>query len=303
MDERASQPSCSRPRHAAALSILEAILLGIVQGLTEFLPISSTAHLTLAGRALGLVDAEAAAEWTAFLAVVQLGTLVAVLAYFWRDVARITHAVVANGARRVARRGTLDALATDERVGWLIALGTVPIVVVGLALKDVIEGPLTKNLWVIAGALVLLALGLLLAERVGKRTLTLDAMGPRHALVVGLTQVIALVPGASRSGSTIMGGLFAGLERETAARFSFLLSIPAILGSAIFQLGDALDARSLGATVILTSAFAAAVAGYASIELLLRYLRKHPTHIFVAYRIVLGTMIVGLLVAGVVEAA
>lgn len=271
------------------MNLLEAILLGLLQGLTEFIPISSTAHLTLAGHALGLIEADSAGEWTAFLALVQIGTLVAVVAYFWRDLLRIATAVL------TFRR---DA---DARLGWLIALGTVPIVVLGLAFKDVIEGPFTKNLWVISIALIGLAALLWVAERVGKQARGMAQIGPRDALIVGLAQAMALVPGASRSGSTIMGGLLSGLDREAAARFSFLLSIPAIAGAAIFQLPVALEARQLGWDVMLASIVAAAIAGYASIEFLLRFLRRHPTHVFVAYRIALGALIIGLLLAGVVS--
>lgn len=270
------------------MNILEAIVLGIIQGLTEFIPISSTAHLTLAGRTLGLIDGDAPHEWTAFLAVVQLGTLAAVIAYFWRDLLRIGTSVI------LFRR---DA---DARLGWLIALGTVPIVVIGLLLKDVIEGPFTKNLWVIAGSLVGLAILLYIAERVGEQRRDMHGLRKRDALLVGFTQTIALIPGASRSGSTIMGGLFAGLDRETAARFSFLLSVPAIMGSALFQLPTALDARDLGAGVVVMSVLAAAIAGYASIEFLLRFLRRRPTHVFVGYRIALGVGIAALLWAGAI---
>ena len=270
------------------MNLLEAIILGILQGLTEFIPISSTAHVTLAGRYFGLVDGDAPEEWTAFLAVVQLGTLVAVVAYFWRDLVRI-------GVATLTMRRDHDA-----RLGWLIVLGTLPIVVIGLALRDVIEGPFTKDLRVIAGALIGLALLLYASERVGRQDRGMREVGVRDALVVGFAQTIALVPGASRSGSTIMGGLFAGLDRESAARFSFLLSVPAILGSAVFQLPEAISARDLGVGVVLASTIAAAVAGYASIAFLLRFLRNHPTHVFVVYRIALGVAIIALLWTGVV---
>lgn len=272
------------------MSIWEAILLGLLQGLTEFIPVSSTAHLTLAGHALGLIAEPA--SWTAFLAVVQLGTLAAVIAYFRRDLWMMTTAVLR------LRRG--PEAAQDTRLAWMVALGTVPIVVLGLALRDVIEGPFTKDLRVIASALIGLGLLLYLAERVGKRTKGMFDVRAGDAILVGATQAIALIPGASRSGSTIMGGLLAGLDRETAARFSFLLSIPAILGSALFELPAALAAPELGLSPLVAALLAATAAGYASIEFLLRYLRRRPTHAFVAYRIALGVGIIAMLGAGTI---
>lgn len=276
------------------MSILEAIILGILQGLTEFIPVSSTAHLTLAGRAMGLVDEGAAHEWTAFLAVVQVGTLLAVIWYFWRDIVSIARAMLHVGTGREA--------VGKRRLGWMVVLATLPIVVLGLALKDVIEGPITKDLRVIAGALIGLAVILYVAERVGSKSRGIEEIGPAGALGVGLAQAIALVPGASRSGSTIMGGLFAGLTRESAARFSFLLSIPAIAGSAVFELPAALAARDVGVGALAAGVLAAAVVGYASIAFLLRWLRTRSTMVFIVYRLALGGTILALLAAGVIGA-
>lgn len=262
--------------------------MGIVQGLSEFLPISSTAHMTLAARAMRLQDAADPQGWTAFLAVVQLGTLVAVLAYFWRDLARMAVAVV---------RPAKDP--EGARLAWLLVLGTVPIAIVGLALRDVIEGPLTKDLRVISASLILFGAILLLAERVGRRERGLASVTWRDALVVGGMQVFSLVPGASRSGTTLTGGLFAGLDREAAARFSFLLSIPAIAASGMLQLPTALAAPQ-GALTLAAATLGAAVSGYAAIWWLVRFLRTRTTTPFVIYRFALGALVLGLVAARVV---
>lgn len=258
----------------------QAIVLGLLQGLTEFLPVSSTAHLTIAARAFGLIDDAHPERWTAFLAVVQLGTLAAVVGYFWRDVTEMARGMLTPSGPREARR-----------LGWLVVLGTIPIGVVGLLLRDVIEGPLTKDLRVIGGALIGLAVLLALADWLGSRARDAGSLTWRDALVVGGAQVLSLVPGASRSGTTLTGGLFAGLTRETAARFSFLLSIPAIAASGILQLPSALDVapEDLGALVIAT--VAAAVSGYVAIAFMLRWLRTRSTAVFVVYRIGLGAIL------------
>lgn len=277
------------------MELWEALLLGVLQGLSEFLPISSTAHVTLGGTITGSVAEMGDARWTAFLAVVQLGTLVAVVAYFRRDLAAI--------ARGFVRVGLRQQRATDEdrsawRLGWLLALGTIPIAVVGLALEPVIEGPLTKDLRVIAGALALLGLLLALADARGARARPAESAGWRDALVVGGFQVLSLVPGASRSGVTLTGGLFRGFTREAAARFSFLLSIPAIAASGVYQLPSALGAESVGAAALVAATLAAAVSGYAAIWGLLRFLRTRSTTAFVVYRIGLAAAIVVALAFG-----
>ena len=258
---------------------LEALLLGLLQGLSEFLPISSTAHLTIAGYALGVIDAERPQEWTAFLAVTQLGTLVAVIAYFWRDLAGMTRAMFPGGDPR------------SRKLAWLVVLGTIPIGVVGLLLRDVIEGPLTKDLRLIAFALIGLGVLLAIADRVATQRTPLREMGARTALLVGAAQVLSLVPGASRSGTTITGGLFAGLDRESATRFSFLLSIPAIGASGLLQVPAVLDSAELGLAPVLLAVAAAALSGYAAIWFLLRYVQRRNMDVFVGYRIVLGLAI------------
>ncbi len=281
------------------MAIWQAIILGLVQGLSEFLPISSTAHLTIVGRLMGVVEADRPEEWTAFLAVVQLGTLLAVLAYFRADILSITRGFLTTAARRET---ATEQERQQARLGWLILLATIPIVIFGLALRDVIEGDFTKNLWVIGSTLIGLAIVLWLAEAASKRNRAIDSMRWQDAAIVGAAQVISLIPGASRSGTTIAGGLFAGLTREAAARFSFLLSILAIAGSGLFELPDALDSNSLSLSALLISIAAASISGFLAIAFLLRYLQRHSTHIFIWYRIGLGLLILVLLAAGAMNA-
>lgn len=263
------------------MDLWEAVLLGILQGLTEFLPVSSTAHVTIAGHALGLIDSAHPERWTAFLAVIQLGTLAAVVWYFRRDLLAML-------------RGDHEA----RRIGWLVVLATIPIGIVGLLTRDIIEGPLTKDLRIIAFTLI--ALGLLMgaADRWGRSERDMTAIGWRQALIVGAAQVLSLIPGASRAGSTITGGLFAGLTREAAARFSFLMSIPAIAAAGVFQLPAAVRVGTDDIIALIVATLAAAVSGYLAVAWMLRYLRTRSTAVFVVYRVALGAGIVGALAAG-----
>ncbi|MFN2453070.1 MAG: undecaprenyl-diphosphate phosphatase [Pyrinomonadaceae bacterium] len=301
------------------MTTLQAIILGIVQGLTEFIPVSSTAHLIFASRALNLfggVEQTLRAEnTTASIAVIQLGTLVAVLLYFAGDIWNITRAFVLDHLRllqgggkvaassRMANTGTPPRrLSEDALLGWLVIIGSIPVGVVGLLFKKQIEGTFTKNLWVIATMMIVVALLLVVAELVGKRQRTMKELGVRDALAVGGAQVLALIPGSSRSGSTIMGGLFAGETRETAARFSFLLSIPAVAASGLLELKEALHKLpqgSGGALVIAT--IVAGVVGYASIWFLIHYLRSHSTAVFIGYRLIVGIAILVLLSGGYIK--
>ncbi|MCP9492954.1 MAG: hypothetical protein MSG64_00710 [Pyrinomonadaceae bacterium MAG19_C2-C3] len=304
------------------MTIFQAIILGIVQGLTEFIPISSSAHLIFASRALalfaGVDDATRAERITATIAVTQLGTLVAVFVYFARDIWVIGNAFIRDHFALIgigAHRGeSVDAMTTsnhthklshEARLGWLVIIGSLPVGIVGLLFKDVIEGTFTKNLWVISIWMILIALFLLVAERVGSRTRTIETLGVRDAMWVGWAQVLALIPGASRSGSTIMGGLFAGQTRETAARFSFLLSIPAIAASGLLELAEIIKEGALppeSFVPLLVSVIVSGIVGYASIWFLLSYLRRHSTVVFIGYRVILGVVILGLLSAGVITA-
>jgi undecaprenyl-diphosphatase len=268
----------------------EAIVLGVVQGLTEFLPISSTAHLRIVPALAGWKD-----PGTAFTAVVQLGTVVAVVVYFWREIIQIVAAWF-RGIRDTSVRGTLE-----YRLGWYVIFATIPIGILGLIFQHQIDHG-ARNLWLIASTEIVLGLVLLLAERVGKRNRTEEEIGVRDGLVVGLAQCASLVPGVSRSGSTITAGLFVGLDRPAAARFSFLLSIPAVVLSGLFELKDLGQngGPSLAFTALAT--VLAFVVGLASIHWLIRYLSRHSTGVFVLYRILLGGLLFGLLAAGTISA-
>jgi undecaprenyl-diphosphatase len=278
------------------MSLIESVLLGIIQGLTEFLPISSSAHLTLVGHLMSVIDAAHPERWTAFIAVIQLGTLIAVLAYFSTDIIGIVKGFLTDGRRYL--RHPSQGLGR-ARLGWLIILGTLPVVVLGLAFQKVIEGSLTKSLEVIATSLIVLALVMWLAESVGKRTRTVAEATWLDALVVGCAQALALIPGSSRSGTTITAALFVGMKREPAARFSFLLSIPAVLASGLLELYEMRSYMGeIGALNVLAATLASAVVGYLSIEFLLRYLRSQTMTIFIIYRLVAGSIIWALLLRG-----
>jgi undecaprenyl-diphosphatase len=282
------------------VSFLHAIIYGLIQGLTEFIPISSTAHLTIAGRLMG--DIKSDDEWTAFIAVIQLGTLVAVILYFWSDIIKIIRGfVVANLA--IAKKRKIHPTDRDyARLGWLIIIGTLPVAVLGLALKKIIEGPFTKDLRVIAGSLIGLAIVLAIAEVVGSQRRDMRNLKVVDALAVGFAQVLSLIPGSSRSGTTITGGLFSGLTRETAARFSFLLSIPAIAASGLLELPKALQSVNTSWTAIAVATIISAVSGYLAIAFLLKFLQRHTTFAFVGYRIALGLMLIALLITGRIQA-
>jgi undecaprenyl-diphosphatase len=274
------------------VSFLEAIVLGIVQGLTEFLPISSTGHLRIVPAFLGWEDPGAA-----FTAVTQLGTMAAVLLYFREDLTRIAIA----WWRSVWDRPLRSEL--DARLGWYIVLGTIPIGIFGVLFKDQIETG-ARDLYLIGVALIVLGLVLLLAEKVGTRERSIEQIRTKDGFAIGFAQALALIPGVSRSGATITAGLFLGLDRTAAARFSFLLSVPAVVLSGLLELGTILsdddgDHTSLGALVVAT--VMAFLSGYAAIAWLLRYLTTHSMAIFVVYRVVLGTLVLTLTAAGAIE--
>lgn len=273
------------------MNLTQAILLGILQGLTEFIPISSSGHLILAEKLMGLDQRMSAQQITAFIAVMQLGTLLAVLTYFARDVVGITLGFLLGTRQRLLGQGD-PASRASSRMGWLIILGTAPIGVIGILAKRLIEGEETKNPLLIGASLIVWALLLWAADRFGRQRLEMADLGWRQALIVGVAQVFALIPGSSRSGTTITGALFAGMSRETAARFSFLLSIPAIGASGLFELGEAVHLLDEAHRLHLFVATAvSAVVGYASIAFLLNYLRQHTTTVFVVYRILLGLIV------------
>ncbi len=271
------------------MSLLQSILIGIIQGLTEFIPVSSTAHMTIWARIMNLVDPAHPEQWTAFMAIVQLGTLAAVLLYFAKDIQTI---LAAWWAENINSRRPMASQSDDSRMGWYVVIGSLPIMLVGYALKKVIEGSLTKDLHLIAIMLVVVSGILIVAERVSKRTRLLADLKLRDAVIIGLSQCFALIPGTSRSGSTISAGLFLGMSREAAARFSFLLSIPAVAASGLYECvkeAKMLDSSQLIAVGVAT--IVAAIVGYASIALLLRYLRSNSMMVFIVYRIVLAVCI------------
>ncbi|PYS64833.1 MAG: undecaprenyl-diphosphatase UppP [Acidobacteria bacterium] len=291
------------------MTLLQAILLGIVQGLTEFIPISSTAHLVLAGRVmnLGLTPEQT----TASIAVIQLGTLLAVIAYFAPDIWNISwafvhdHFVLLKSGRRdqFNRANDHARLSHEALLGWLVIIGSIPVAVVGLLFKKQIEGAFTKNLWVIATMMVVVAVLLAIAEIVGKKRRRMQDLGIKDSLAVGFAQCLALIPGSSRSGSTIMAGLFVGEVRETAARFSFLLSMPAIAASGLLELKEALHKLPSGSLSALAfGTLISGLVGYASIWFLLRYLRTHTTAVFVGYRFIVGSAILIMLFNGRISA-
>ena len=274
------------------MDFLSAVLLGIVEGLTEFLPVSSTGHLTITEKALNLrIDDPSV---TAFTAVIQIGAIAAVIVYFRTDIWRIAKAW-ALGLFRPELRGEFD-----HRMGWYIIVGSVPIGVVGFLGKDVITGPL-RNLWWVAGALIVWSAVLVLAERRatqdrGERQLTLS-----DALIIGSAQCIALVPGVSRSGATISAGLFRGLDRVTATRMSFFLSIPALVAAGLYELKDAVNSDiGLGETAVAT--LVSFVVAYAAVAWLLRFVAHHTMVVFAVYRVSLGLVLVALLATGVISA-
>jgi undecaprenyl-diphosphatase len=266
----------------------QALVLGVLQGLTEFLPISSSAHLRIFPELFGWGDPGAS-----FTAVVQIGTEVAVLLYFWRDIWRIASAWL-----RSWRDPTLKGT-TDVRVGWYVIVGSLPIVVLGILFQEQIR-TVARNLWLIGTTLVVLGIVLGIADRVGRHQRVIADLNGRHAVLLGVAQAAALIPGVSRSGATISMGLFLGYERAAAARYAFLLAIPAVIGAGLFELREIPKGESLygpGPTALAT--VAAFVVGYAAIAWLLRYVSTHSYLPFVVYRIALGSTVLVLLGAGV----
>lgn len=273
------------------IDLLKAAFLGLLQGLTEFLPISSSAHLRIFPELFGWGDPGAA-----FTAVIQIGTELAVLIYFRKDIWRIGSAWV-RSLFRPELRGHLDA-----RMGWYIIIGSLPIVVLGVIFKDVIEQDF-RNLWIIGTTLIVLGVVLGIADRVGSTSKTLKQLGIRDAVLMGLAQACALIPGVSRSGATISMGRFLGYERETATRYAFLLAIPAVIGAGLFELKEIPNGHNdfgWGPTILAT--VVSFVVGYAAIAWLLRYVSTRSYTPFVIYRVLLGTATLVLLATGVLTA-
>ncbi len=294
------------------MNILQAIILGIVQGLTEFIPVSSSAHLIFASRWTGLYNGNPE-QTTATIAVLQLGTLLAAIVYFIPDIVGITSAffrdhwnMLTRGRRNVfsGTQGIRPGWLSEEAwLGWLVIIGSIPIGTIGLVFKKMIEGPLTKNLWLIATMMIVIALALVIAEAIGKQRKDISHLGIWDALIVGFAQCIALIPGASRSGSTIMGGLFAGQKRETAARFSFLLMMPAVFASGLLELKESVKILSQDDLVpLLIGTIVSGIIGYLSIWFLLNYLKKNSTMVFIIYRLIVGALILAALSLGYISA-
>jgi undecaprenyl-diphosphatase len=271
------------------MTIIEAIVLGLVQGLTEFIPVSSTAHLLIVPQVLGWGDPGAAVS-----AVIQFGTLLAAIIYFFRDIVRL---IVGFFRGLITRRPLADV---DSREAWLVVIGTIPIVVLGLLFKKHIESTF-RGLWIVTTMVIVVAILMQLAEGYAKRRQLrgFDDMTVMDAVVIGLGQCLALIPGSSRSGSTIMPAIFRGIDRPTAARYSFLLSIPAVGGAGVLELFKERHALgALGWTPIAVAIIVAFISGYASIWFLIRYLRTHTTHVFIYYRYALGIAMIAMLMTG-----
>ena len=273
------------------MSFFEALILGLVQGLTEFLPISSSAHVQIAQQLMGLSELSRP-ELTAFIATIQLGTEIAVVAYFAKEIRKISMAWFGWVAE------PKSTMTSDAKLGWLIIIGTIPVVVLGLALRDIIENDV-RSLWVIAFTLIGFGILLGLADLVGKKRKTLSNLSYKHGILFGLGQALALVPGVSRSGGTITVGLLLGYTRQAAARYSFLLAIPAVLGSGLFlffsTVGD-LNPEMLLATIVAT--LVSGVVGLAVIHYLLKYLESGSFLPFVVWRIIVGVWLLWMLSSG-----
>ncbi|MCG7289083.1 MULTISPECIES: undecaprenyl-diphosphate phosphatase [unclassified Corynebacterium] len=277
---------------ATTMSWVQVIVLSIVQGLTEFLPVSSSGHLRIVSQLFWGEDAGAS-----FTAVIQLGTELAVLVFFAKDIWRILTAWFAGLADK-SKRGF------DYRMGWMVIAGTIPVGLAGVLLKDLIRENF-RNLWITATVLILFSLVFILAERRGKKTRGFEELTMKDAVVMGLWQCLALIPGVSRSGGTISGGLFLNLDREVATRFSFLLAIPAVLASGLFSLPDAFDpqaGQAASGLQLLVGSGIGFVVGYISIAWLLKFVSNHSFAWFAAYRIPLGLVVMALLGTGVMAA-
>lgn len=279
------------------MSWWQVIVLSVMQGLTEFLPVSSSGHLAIVSRVFFAADAGAS-----FTAVSQLGTEAAVLVYFARDIVRILKGWFRGLSKGRAVKSHRNA---DYRLGWYVIIGTIPICLLGLFFKDEIRSGV-RNLWVVATALVAFSAVIALAEYLGRQTRDIEQLNWRDALVVGVAQCLALVPGVSRSGSTISAGLFLGLERELAARFGFLLAIPAVFASGLFSIPDAFHPVTSGMSAtgpqLLVATLIAFVIGLAAVAWFLRFLVRHNMYWFVGYRVLAGTAVLILLAVGTVAA-
>ena len=271
------------------MSLIQSIVLGIVQGLTEFLPVSSSAHLRIVPAFLGWEDPGAA-----FTAVCQLGTEAAVLIYFRHELWAILTKWL-RGPRRYED--------PDVRLGWFLIIATIPIGILGFIFRDQIETG-ARNLWLIGTVLIVFALVLGYADRAGRHERHIEQLSPRDGVLIGLAQSLSLIPGVSRSGATMSAGLLLGLERPAAARFAFLLAVPAVVASGLFELKDVITGDEHSTTPIgyvLVATLVAFVVGYAAIAWFLRYLAHHSVRVFVVYRIALGSLVLILVASGAIS--
>ena len=273
------------------MNYLEAVILGVVEGLTEFLPVSSTAHLTIAEKILGLpIDDDGV---TAYTAVIQMGAIAAAFLYFLKDIVQIASGWF-RGLLKPELRGTLD-----HRMGWYVIVGSIPIGIVGFLAKDLISGPL-RSLWVVGAALVLWSGVMVFAERVGRQDRGEKRLSMRDAILIGLSQCIALIPGVSRSGATISVGLLRNLDRVTATRLSFFLSIPALTAAGLYELKD-IPGSGIGIGPTIVGTLVSFVVAYAAVAWLLKFVAGHSIAAFVPYRVVLGGTLLVLLATNVIS--
>jgi undecaprenyl-diphosphatase len=277
------------------MNLLQALILGIVEGFTEFLPVSSTGHLTIVEKLLGMKIDDAGI--TAFTAIIQVGAIVAVFVYFRSDIARLAVAWVRGLVQKAARTNP------DYRFAWHIIIGSIPIGIVGFAAKDLISGGL-RNLWIIVAGLVLWSIVMIVAERVGQQARAENNMTVKDALIIGVMQCIALIPGVSRSGATISAGLFRNFNRVAATRISFFLSIPALTAAGAYEAATQASAvsTSVGWLPTIVATIVSFLVAYAAIAWLLRLVAKHSITVFIGYRIGLAALVSILLITGVISA-
>jgi undecaprenyl-diphosphatase len=274
------------------MTIWDAIILGIVEGLTEFLPVSSTGHLTIASKMLGhQIDDPSI---TAFTAVIQFGAIAAVVLFMWKDISRYAVAWF-KGLRHPEYRGEFD-----HRMGWFVIVGSLPICIVGYLGREIISGPL-RSMWWVAASLIGWSFVMVAAERLGSKSRPLTRITLIDAVVMGVIQCLALIPGVSRSGATISAGLFCGLDRVAATKMAFLLGIPALVGAAIFELPHALEG-DVGLVPVLVGTVVSFIVAYASVAWLLKFVAKHSIEVFAFYRVLLGIVIVILLATSTITA-
>jgi undecaprenyl-diphosphatase len=275
------------------MSIWQAILLGIVEGITEFLPVSSTGHLTITEKLIGLqVDDPAV---TAYTAVIQVGAIAAVFVYFWSDIVQLGGAWFRGLVSREARQDF------HYRFAWYVIAGSIPIGIVGFAARGLITGPF-RNLWWVAGSLILWSAAMIFAERAATQTRSEKELTLTDTLIIGAVQCLALIPGVSRSGATISAGLLRDLDRVTATRLAFFLGVPALTAAGLFELRHVVNDSEVGVPALVVGTVVSFIVAYASIAWLLRFVAHHTMASFVVYRVALGLVIIALLSTGLVSA-